>query len=413
MQAKFDGCVMSRDVDVVIIHRYFWPQAYPYAQMLKEIAEGLRGSGLNVAVYTTDDSSAQHTDRVKWSVDTGISIKAINLPSERKFSVLMKIASALYFGVWVFKSVLASDAKVFWVASTPPVIMPVIMRIAKWFKAFKVIYHCQDVHPESMLVNGNLTVGLFYRLLRRIDKGNVEKVHTVIVLSRDMRQTILARGCSGGNVHIINNFVFGDDSKGSLEGVQACTATRVRTFLFAGSLGRFQNLDYLLEVFSEAADLFDYKLLFMGDGPLHESLRNKALDLGLNGITFMGQQPLSVALAAMDAADYGLVSLSPGVEKVAYPSKTIMYLSRGLPVVAFLPADNELSEMLDDNHLGFTVDTTVTSAREAALRFHQALLLFEANAINRHDIKVFCKNEFSKDAVIEKLVKVVSDTVNA
>lgn len=406
--------VKTNSRSIAIVHRFFWPHTYPYAQMLKYIAEGVKVSGFDVSVYTAHErGTGQCEERARWGEKWGISVKSMVMPNERRFSIAMKCISAMRFSVWVFVSIVRSKAELVWVASTPPIVMPAVVRLARLFREFKLIYHCQDIHPESMAVNGNLSSGALFKLLRGIDKGNIDSSEAVVLLSRDMRDTVVARGCKGGNIHIVNNFVFGTDSARSLEDVRACDTRRTRTFLFAGSLGRFQNLDYLLDVFIEAAGLFDYKLIFMGDGPLYEALKNKTADASLSRISFLGQQPLSVALAAMDSADYGLVSLSPGVEKVAYPSKTIMYLSRGLPVVAFLPIDNELSEMLEDKGLGFVVDNTVSSVQEAAFRFHQALLSFESKTVNRADIRAFCATEFSKEAVVAKLVKVVSDTVNA
>ncbi len=57
-------------------------------------------------------------------------------------------------------------------------------------------------------------------------------------------------------------------------------------------------------------------------------LQEKAGELLDRTVHFCPYQPLSIAVRAMEEADFALVSLERGVHTVAYPSKTMMVLSR-------------------------------------------------------------------------------------
>lgn len=58
----------------------------------------------------------------------------------------------------------------------------------------------------------------------------------------------------------------------------------------------------------------------------------------------------------MRSADLGLVSLAPKIVRYAYPSKTMTYLSEGLPLLILAETDSELSRSIEAEQIGFAVE---------------------------------------------------------
>lgn len=395
--------------DIAIVHRYFWPQNYPYAIMLKSIAEGMSESGMNVLVCSCHEKQTdQLRQRKMWGLERGIAWKSLAMPSERTFSIPMKVLSALYYAVWVFSVALFSGAKVIWVGSTPPVIMPLLLRVARCFRRFKIVYHCQDIHPESMSINGNLKRQWVYNSLRKIDAGNVVKSDLVVTLSDDMKDTIASRPCEVDNVKVINNFIL-DDIPLLQEPAKKADGAPYK-LLFAGGLGRFQNLEALTQLAIELVKNDLAVVTFMGDGPVRPLMERMVRDSGLQDqIKFPGHRPLSDAIKAMQAADFGLVSLTPGVDKVAYPSKTIMYLAAGLPCLAFVSPSSSLGRMLKENDLGAAFD--LADAESMFSQVEEFLSSCANDVKDRDAIMRFANDNFSEKSVVSRLVVEVKELV--
>lgn len=396
--------------DVAIVHRYFWPQNYPYAIMLKSIAEGMSEAGMDVLVCSCHEKQTdQLRQRKAWASGKEIACKSLAMPSERTFSIPRKILSALYYAVWVFSVALFSGAKVIWVGSTPPVIMPLLLRFARCFRKFKIVYHCQDIHPESMSINGNLKRQWVYNSLRKIDAANVVKSDLVVTLSDDMKDTMASRPCKVDNVKVINNFIL-DDIPALQEPVKRADGAPYK-LLFAGGLGRFQNLEVLTKLAIELVKKNLAVVTFMGDGPVRPVMERMVREHGLQGeITFLGHRPLSDAIKAMQAADFGLVSLTPGVDKVAYPSKTIMYLAAGLPCLAFVSQSSSLGRMLKENNLGAAFDLEDAVSMFSQVEEFLASCAHEVKG--RNEIMRFAQDSFSEKSVVSRLVGEVKELIH-
>ena len=336
---------------LIIVHRYFWPQNYPYATMLKSIADALGNKTRVVEVLTTSTGNVEETNlRTEWAANGGPKVSSLKLGSEKELSLFRKAINAIYYSLWLLIRLLKDKPDVVMIATTPPVLSAFIVRVAAKIKRFRYVYHCQDIHPEAMCLNGNISKGLVYRCLRRIDKGNVDKAWKVITLSQDMKNTFEKRGCNVDHIHVINNFIFKSQAFES----EAPSKDKV-TFLFAGSLGRLQNLEKLIESLVRFKRRSDVEFIFMGDGVLRNKLESLKNRHGLNNVTFLGQKPLDDAVVAMDKADFGIVSLAPKICSVAYPSKTMMYLGRGLPVIALVDEGSDIYKFINGYDLGKAV----------------------------------------------------------
>jgi glycosyltransferase involved in cell wall biosynthesis len=97
--------------------------------------------------------------------------------------------------------------------------------------------------------------------------------------------------------------------------------------------------------------------VFVGEGAAKDGLVRQAKELQVldRNVFFLPHQSVTVAKSLMRDADVTLVTLSPGVSSVAYPSKTLTLLALGCPLGVMMEWDCELSRMVRDNGLGFAV----------------------------------------------------------
>jgi glycosyltransferase involved in cell wall biosynthesis len=169
-----------------------------------------------------------------------------------------------------------------------------------------------------------------------------------------MADSIVARGLPRDNVHIVNNppLSVAASARPTLPPPLDDRIETVR-FLFAGNLGRFQGLERLVAAARLIAPRVNLQLLFMGEGSMKDELVALAGELLGRRIIFMPHQPVETALAAMRVCDFGVVSLAANVYRFAYPSKSMMYLSAGCPIVALVERESELAQTIGEHGLGY------------------------------------------------------------
>ena len=81
-----------------------------------------------------------------------------------------------------------------------------------------------------------------------------------------------------------------------------------------------------------------------------------------------------------------------------------MYMSVGLPLLAVLDTDSELSKLLESNGLGVSVEPNVADVEKG---INQLVAKLKGKEFNRTKIKAFTKDSFGKSVILEKLNKVI------
>ncbi|ATX82004.1 Glycosyltransferase involved in cell wall bisynthesis [Mariprofundus ferrinatatus] len=355
-----------------------------------------------VEVLTTHENKSEIDERKQLETELGgLKVRSIKVAGGRGLSPVRKIIDALYFGIWVFIGLLRHRPTLAMVATTPPVIMGAIVRWASKLGGFEYIYHCQDIHPEAMKLNGNLSQGWVYRWLSFLDKNNVNQALHVIVLSNDMKKTLLKRGCRIDHVKIINNFVFEKPEEPKSTSLKNNSVVH---FLFAGTMGRFQNLDLLIDAIMRYKDRTDVEFYFMGDGVCRKALESRIRSNDIHNVFFLGQKSVHEAISAMANADFGIVSLAPNISEVAYPSKTMMYLSNGLPLFSIVDKGTELFDFINENGLGIAV--TPDSIDEVENAIERAINLHKEKFFVKADVAKIAELHFGKKVVLDKFAEV-------
>ena len=168
--------------------------------------------------------------------------------------------------------------------------------------------------------------------------------------------------------------------------------------IFAGNLGRFQNLEGLAQGVALCLDRHpELELFFLGDGAVADVLKRNWAEHPQ--VSFGPFLPFSQARGLIADADVGLVSLVPGMCGVAYPSKMMTYLGLGVPVFVLTDADSALSKNLQDGGLGQISDgyaaEEIASSLERLLRSlpprDKVLAWYETSASRTNAMRFWCE----------------------
>lgn len=350
--------IMERSSSVLLIHRYFWPDSPPYALILKELAT-LFTKRYQVEVLSAIPSYKKgdyKKNALRKEINSdGYKIKRIRVLND---SVLERLKYVNYwlFPFSVFIYILFTKKRdLITVSTAPAVSLAFMVALASKIRGSKLIYHCMDLHPEIGAISGDFSNRMIYWVMMKMDLFTCKTASEIVLLSSDMADTVTRR-CTDLNkkITIINNFALSELDGFGVQPDTPIFKEDVTTFIFAGNLGRFQGLEELVDLFLSFEEADNIELIFIGDGALKKQLMARCEKT--NNIRFLPHQPLSRVKAVLQQADYGVVSLIPGVVRCAFPSKTMTYLQCGLPIAFFTNEDSQLSRDINDRNIGFVLN---------------------------------------------------------
>jgi colanic acid biosynthesis glycosyl transferase WcaI len=348
---------------IVLIHRYFWPDSPTYAHILKRIALDLADHGHEVTVLagrpSYGSSSPDGAPAVE-RIGDRCTVRRCRVLPDRRFTFL-KMVNLVLFCAWLLvQAGKLGTVDVVMAASQPPI---AVARTALWLSKLcraRFVYHKQDIYPDVIVTAGILRSRWLAGLLRRADAGTERRADKVVVLSRDMAETLHRRGVRSDRVEIINNF----DPWTSEDGGRVETMDPHRgpldeqlQVVYAGNVGRFQDVATVVAALVRLGDHPLIGIHFFGNGPLLSYVEQQVAAYGLRNVVVHGYEaPEAVAEFLRERADIGIVSLLPGLIRAAYPSRTLSYLRHGCPVLAVVEKDSELAETITAAGAGVQVD---------------------------------------------------------
>ena len=368
---------------ILAVYKHYWPDTTPYARLLRTILEH-RAAEARCTVFTAqpsynDAAVDRQPDRETLG---GVDVVRCWTPPERKRFAFTRLIAAAWFlaAAVMFAWRRRRDYDVLLANVHPPVLIGLALRAIGRLTGKPFVLHMQDIHPEASAAVGVMRDNRRTRLLRRIDTANCRAAWRIVALSEDMKRTLCERDASlAPKVRVVNNFAlesFEQPRLAANASERSPESSGVRSapdrsrlngrfrVLFAGNLGRFQNLPRLVDAAKRLDDAFE--VVFMGGGLMLPEL--KRLAAGVPNVTFLPHAPVEAAVAEMRRSDLGVVSLSPGVCRVAYPSKCMTYLSAGLPLLALVEDDSDLAREVRDHDFGHAPGQVEGEALADAIR---------------------------------------------
>ena len=390
---------------ILLVHRYYWPDTPPYAAMLHIMAKHFVKSGHKVSVFSTQPCyNGVYLDEPApaYEVVDGVEIYRTPLLRESKKKPIRRALNVGFFCVSLLLHCLLRFRKynVMTVASFPPVMMGMMARIICFFSRTKYVYHCQDLYPETALSSGVMRNKRLAAIAASIDRRNCQKAQHVVVLSQDMLDTVVKRGVDKDHIRVINNFTIAKfDNQVALPDDLALEKGKFRV-LFAGNLGRFQNLTVVMDAAKQLKDQTEIQFWFVGDGAMKKPLEEQAGDMRDRTVFFRPFMPLKQVMAVIADSHLGIVSLSPGVIGCAYPCKTMSYLEAGCRLLLMIEPGSNLASFVQNNAVGAVCEDYSPEAFVAAIRTEFAN--WQIKDTDRQAIQKIGEDNFGQEAILTR-----------
>lgn len=395
--------------NLLIVNLHLWPDKSSCSAIIFHIAESFINVFDKVTVIASKPKrfNSKFTKFELREIDNKSNLNIIRLPLLREnLNPLPRIINALILGFNSSLKILFGNHKVVIATSSPPILSSFIISIASKIKRLKFIYYCMDINPEIGELSGDFKNKILKKFLLEMDKFTCCQATYVVVHSTAMRKTLqkryIRKKCE---IKIINSLSVPFESN-KINLTDNKNLEKKIKIIYAGNIGRFQGLENIIFSFKYLRKYKDIELTFLGDGVEKQKLKRISKDLKTN-INFKDYVSYEVSKKIIGQADLGLVSLIPNMHKYAYPSKTMVYLEQGIPILALIEKESDLAKKVLQNNIGF-----VSSINDHKSLADLLIKLYE-NQSWKLELKKACletfQSEFLDEVILKKWKKLVTN----
>ena len=270
-----------------------------------------------------------------------------------KRNLVLKILNYLWFAC--FQSILvlflACGKDRIFVFHTGPLTLATPAAIAARVFGVPMTVWTQDVWPDSVFAYGFSKRWILEYALGEFVRWIYRRATTVLVSCEGFRESV-RRFAPRSNIQFAPNWSTFNPKLGENPTANPLSAKPEKVFLFAGNIGKVQNLEIIIRAFAKLEKLQpDVRLEIVGDGSNLGRLKRCGLDLGCAKLVFHGRVPLESMGEYYGNADYLVISLiKRPIFALTVPSKFQSYLAAGKPILAAM--EGEVARIVQNWHLG-------------------------------------------------------------
>ena len=411
---------------IVIVNAVFPPEPVVSAKIGLDLAKYFRSCGHKVTVlcpYPTRPISATYYG---WSERHGIDTRhedygatVVRLPSftSPKSSLIGRIYESWSFGRHAslfLKNNLGEFDIVY--ANTWPFFSQIW--IGSSCKKLKkpLVFHVQDLYPESFLARiPKQAAALLSPLLFAFERYVSRMAFGAIVISRGFRDAYLRRrNVQGKAVKIITNWIDEQPFEQAYDRKAACLEYDVPlgmfTFLYFGNVGPVAGVELLISAFN-SANISNAQLVIAGDGSAKKQCVNQAKKIQNKNVYFITDPDASAAPKIQSLADVCLLPVKKGQASSSVPSKLMVYMMSGKPVLAAVDSDSETSTIIQESHCGW-LSPPEDGKRLASLMQEVAGISKEELQERGSESQTYAKKSFSRKAGVEQVASYLRELVD-
>lgn len=361
----------------------FAPEQSADTHLNVDMAEDFARYGAEVTVVVpfpargvTPQIQKAYLDKRDEVINDRLHILRVGKPDTFHRNLLLRGLALLKNSWLLYRTGKKLDADAYFILSSPPFLGYVGALLARRAPVF---YKLQDLFPDSLLhAKGLREAHPAIRLLRGLERLVYRRVTQIHVVSEDMKTTLLARGVPEEKMRVVLNWIdehacvpvarkenpLFEQFGLSREGFYVC---------YAGNIGLLQNVETILK----AAVVLEQKapeitFVIIGDGAWKPEMDAFLRDHLLSNVKVFPMQPVQAVSQVYSLGDVDLVSLKPGVTKMAMPSKTWSILSAARPVICEIDLDSGLRAMAEEGAWGVCVASGDAEAlADAILAFYK------------------------------------------
>ncbi len=343
-----------------LISQVFYPDEVSTASLFTNLCSYLSKRGVQVEVWAAQPSYTLSIKQPGKIIYEGIHIKYLPSTHFHKSNTPGRVLNILTFMISsVLKLLFAKDKSPVFTHTTPPS-LGLIISIICILKKRKFVYIMLDIFPEGLIRLGKIKDrNIFVTLWKKSFINSLRRSHKIIVLGRDMLNYI--QKISPESIDKIEYIPHWQDDSliypTAFEHNQFFKKLNLNGYFvvqYSGNMGLWNDMESIGRAISLKQEGVFYVMI--GDGIRKKELQNIILSNNISNITFLPFQPTRNLSEVLTSCHVALVSLRKGMEGMAVPSKIYGILAAGIPVIALVPEESEISYIIKEEKCGIVVN---------------------------------------------------------
>lgn len=363
--------IITKKKKLLIYAHYYTPDVASTGQILKELGEGMRNTFditvICVVPSYTGKVDAKYKKKMFYKEElNGVKIIRIRVPEFSKSNKLSRIKNILAY----FLGAMGATFKVgkmdyVYSISQPPILGGLLGVWGKWIKQAKYIYNIQDFNPEQTMAVGYSKNKLILNMMMWFDKFSCRNADKVIVVGRDMVETLKGRfkGKRTPNHVFINNWIDENEIYPLPQDNDKVVAFKKKygledkfIIMYSGNLGLYYDLENLMHVIKKFKDRKDIIFAFVGEGSIRENLVGYKEENKMDNVVFIPYQDKADLNYSLNACDIQWCVSAKGICGVSVPSKLYGIMAAGKPVLGVLEKGSEARLIIEETKCGYVTE---------------------------------------------------------
>lgn len=352
---------MNSKYDLIICSQMFYPELISTGQTLTELAEALQSKGLKIKVWTGQPTLKSKDKVPNYIHHNGIDIYRVWSTQFNKLSTIGKLINQLTFSVSLAFKLLKESSSTPILSPTNPPFIGHILAMTSLIKGFPFLYLIFDVYPETAinlhLISANNPLIFIWKQLNKFAFYRAKKI---IMIGRCMETLIKKQVPTKDHHKLCNIHVWADDSLISTQKnaynkyVDEWDLNSKKCILYSGNMGRFHDMETLLEAAHQLKENKNIAFRFVGEGYKKQQV-SEYVNAHLPNAQVHGYVPKKDLPLTLNMAYIGLVSLLDGQEGLSVPSKTFGLMAAGIPILAVMNKNSEIARVIQEEACGYVI----------------------------------------------------------
>lgn len=384
--------------NLLIYAHYYYPDVASTGQILTELAEGLNDRFHTTVICTVPSYTgqiSQHYRRHQYYFENinGVDVMRIRVPEFRKNFALSRIINIVsYFLGAIAATYRVGNQDYVFTISQPPVLGGLLGIFGKHIKRAKLIYNIQDFNPEQIQAVKFTGNPLIIKTMMYLDKLSCKQADKIIIVGRDMVETLQKRFEKLPIYAHINNWIDEQSIVPLAAEHEKVVAFKKRygledklVIMYSGNIGLYYDLMNILKLIQKFESHKDVVFAFVGAGSVLEEMKAYQEKEQMQNVVFIPYQDKEDLVYSLNAGDIHFVVNAKGIKGVSVPSKLYGVMAAGKPVFGVLEDQSEAQLIIEESGCGLTATPGDYPAIEALM--HQFIQLRGSDALDQMGAK--------------------------
>jgi glycosyltransferase involved in cell wall biosynthesis len=344
----------------------------------------------------------------KW--DGGVTVyRVYTCLSGNRQSTIGRVLTYLSFSVFSFLGLMCGPKPDLVYVASPPYFLGITGWLASILRDARFVLDVQDLWPDAPIALGYVKSKWMICILQGLERFIYSRAALVLTISETMRMWVSGRTKDGSKVALSYNWV-NFDQYNRTDGHELRTRLGLENafvLLFAGNIGKAQNLETLLEAAQELRSIDDIQFVILGDGVEKDRLKDRADGLSLKKVSFLDSVREDQVPEYLGMADVLLVTLGRARHReAAIPSKLQVYMACEKPIL--MAAEGASADVVKRAQCGLVVPAGNGKALADAVITLKNMSVSERRKLGQTGRK-FAEEHFS---MVEQCARIEAQLVN-